>query len=281
MSKTKKRLIIIGVILGVFVALGLFFGLIFNVKSVEVDFATSTNRVESYQKEDVLKASGIKKGSNLLFANYSNNINKLEKEFPFARFEVVRTFPNRVIIYIYERKPVFRVEDDAGFWQIYDEHLKCLEIVSKMKISENNNDKQPIIKGVNLDLCEKEGEFINNPDFENTIDQILDGVYGVERTDISILSSITFKTNTELNQEYIEFKIGLDNEGTKVESTLVVLNSKYNLTEKVAEGVYIYLSEVSNNPIYVGKLDDVVIRVAGNFDKQNRYAGDISTSVNE
>lgn len=258
MSKTKKRLIITFSIIGVFVLLMIVFGALFSLKRINVDFATATNRVEAYEKEDIISASGIKKGKNIIFANYSKAEARLEKEFPYARFQIVRTFPNSVTIYVYERTPVIRVTSENGMWHIYDEDLKCLEIVAPTNISENNNDKVPIYNGDGLVLCSSEGEFMNNPTFSSKLTTIIDGVYGAGQTPINIMSDITLEYNEALGFEVLTFVVRAN--GAKI----VVQGEDYQL-EKIAYGVYVYLSDVSSNEAYYDKLDKVTIVILNNF----------------
>lgn len=269
MSKTKKRLIIAGSIVGALIVLILFFGLIFNVKGVEVDFATATNRVEEYDKSHIIQDSRIEKGSNLLFADYSDEVARLEKLYPYARFQVVRNFPNKVIIYVYERKPVFRILDKSGFWQIYDENLKCLEIVAPVNLTLNGNDKLPILSGVDLDLCSRAGLLIKDKAFRAKLDTILDGVYAIQCTDIGIMSNITFDFNeTYVRQDLILTVSTTDGEDNRIEGAKFVIEdtTKY-LKEKIAQALDIYFQDVSYS--HKGHLEDVTITIKDFYNPNN------------
>ena len=123
MSKTKRNLIIIGCIVGVFILLMILFGTLFSLKTITVDYATSTNMVQAYKEADIISKSGLKKGKNIVFADYDASEAVLEKEFSYAKFNIVKVFPNTAIIYVYERTPVFRVLNGDS-WSIYDEELK-------------------------------------------------------------------------------------------------------------------------------------------------------------
>ena len=258
MSKRKRNLIIIFSIIGVFIVLMIVFGVLFSVRKINVDFATDVNRVEAYSEDDIISESGIKKGSNIVFSNYSKAEAKLEKEFPYARFEIVRTFPNRVTIYVYERTPVIRVLSEDGMWHIYDENLKCLEIVSPILIEENGNNLIPVYHGKNLTLATSEGEFIDNAEFSSKLTTIVDGVYGAGETPITVMSDITLGYDDILGLEILTMKL----QGTG--TTIVIQGSSYQ-KEKIAYAVYVYLSDVSSNPAYAGKLENITIEVFDSF----------------
>ena len=261
-SKSKKRLIIICSILGVFIVLGIIFGALFCVRRISVDFATAINRFENTTefKNGVIEASGVTKGKNIIFTNFNKVENKLEKAFPYGRFQIVRNFPNKIIIYIYEREPVFKIKDSTGDWHIYDEDLKLLQIVSNSNLEDEFNELPvpPSISGVNLNLCSKEGEVMNEPAFKAKYSSILDGVYGAKGSPIHIMSDITFSFDALLEKEIVTFTIA--GSGTKI----VVQGSGY-FTEKIANGVYLYLSTIREDNFYTSILDQVVITVYDDF----------------
>ena len=254
MSKTKKNLIIIGSIVGAFVLLMILFGTLFSLRTISVDYATGINRVEAYTIEEIVKESKIKKGKNIVFADYDKNEKYLEKAFPYARFNIVRVFPSKVIIHVYERTPAFRVMNEDGFWHIYDETLKCLEVVANANIEENDIDKVPVFNGFDLDFNEQEGDKKQNKELAEKIDAILDGVYGVEETPISVMSDISIGFD-EINN-FEELTLEIASSGT----TIVIQGSSF-LREKIAYAVYIYLSETSSDPKYATILDKIQIKI--------------------
>lgn len=259
MSKTKKNLIIIGSIVGAFVLLMILFGTLFSLRTISVDYATGINRVEAYTIEEIVKESKIKKGKNIVFTDFDKNEKYLEKAFPYARFNIVRVFPSKVIIHVYERTPVFRVMSEDGFWHIYDETLKCLEVIANANIEENDIDKVPVLNGFDLDFNEQEGEKKQNKELAEKIDAILDGVYGAEGTPISVMSDITVGFDSTNNFNVTTLKVA--SSGT----TIVIQGSDF-LKEKIAYAVYTYLRYTSSDPNYATILDKVQITILNNFD---------------
>ena len=130
MLKSRKRLIIILVILGVFALLLILGSALFSLRGVTVDFA-SGETLNSYSKDDVIKAGNFPFGRNILFLNYDANIERIEQAFPYAKVNSVRRhFPNKLVVYISERAPAFRIELSSGNWAILDNELKVLKVVS-------------------------------------------------------------------------------------------------------------------------------------------------------
>lgn len=266
MSKLKKNLIIIFSIIGALVVFMIVFGTLFSLREINIAYTTSLDKVAGYEKQEIINQSSIKKGTNLVFASFDSNEAKLEKKFPFAKFNIVRSFPNKVTIYISERTPVFRVKAPNGMWHIYDEELKCLAIVEESNLSFLKLDVTTI-NGVTLNLAEMEGEKMIDTSFSQKLTTIIDGVYGAYKTPISIMSDITFDRIEDLGTLKLVFKIratdGKDNAGT-----LVVLGESY-LKEKIAYITYTYLDKVSQSNEYVNKLDKVTLTILSNFNPTN------------
>ncbi len=258
MSKTKKNLIIIGSIVGALILLMVLFGTLFSLRTIKVDYATSTFRVEEYTKSEIIEKSSIKKGKNIVFANYEKAEAKLEKAFPYASFNIVKTFPNTAIIYVYERAPVFRILSNEGFWYIFDEDLKCLEIVAPININENGNSEVPILSVENLTLDVEVGGFWDNKELKNKMKEIIDGVYGFEATPLSIMSHIALSNDDILGTNVITLKV-------KADGVTIVIQGDNLIKEKIAHAVYIYASDVSQNVKYQDKLDRVTITVYKDF----------------
>lgn len=279
MSTAKKKLIIVLSIIGVFVILLIVFGTLFSVRTINVDKATYleseqiSSKLDDYLTEDIVKVSGVKKGKNIIFLNTTKAENNLESSFPYARFKIVRTFPNKVTIYMYERIPVFRILKE-GNWYVFDESLKCLDIVADANLHLSGVSEVPTLSGVTLELCEK-GGFINDVQFQARLASIIDGVYGASETSIDIMSDILLDKNSISGVDRITFTV-------KNSNTKIVVNGTDYLVEKIAAGVYIYESQISNfvpdnnGNVHEGHLEDVTIEV---LDKYRPKVNDDSIRV--
>ncbi len=271
MSKTKKKLIITFSIIGAFVVLLIVFGAFFSLRNIYVDSATSLNRASAYEESDIIEASGIKKGKNLIFMNFDKATQKLEKKFPYAKFEIIRTFPNKVTIYVSERTPAFRIEV-GGVWHIYDEELKCLEIVTTPMLAENNNIDIPVLtlkSGFDFTAASEVGDKVNNAYLQSTISSIFGGIVYGAKSDMTIMSDITLEYNDVLGCNVATFVVSKT--GTKI----VVQGSSY-LYEKVASGLALYLRNIRQyDPSvgginHTGHLDKVTITVFSSFNPNNQ-----------
>ena len=272
MSKSKKRLIVIFSIIGVLVVLMVVFGALFSLRRVSVDYATyaedqSSSRIIAYQEDEVIEASKIKMGKNLLFADFDKVEARLEKAFPYARFNIVRNFPDKIIIYMYERTPVFKVLDEDGFYNIYDEELKCLEKVSPANYTVENGyvGQVPTLHGVEFNKVSV-GELANNDYLKGKIKTLLDGVYAVDAMPINIMSDITFQNNDVLGFNELVLKINDELGGAKI-----VIQGEEVLKEKIAYAVYIYMHSVSQSTAeHASHLDKVTVTVLKNFTNTNK-----------
>lgn len=85
----------------------------FKVSKIEV---TGNSR---YSDEEVIAASGIKEGSNLVFLNREKAQEHLYNELIYiSGANVSRKLPNKVVIELWESSAVAAVETDGGFWLI-------------------------------------------------------------------------------------------------------------------------------------------------------------------
>lgn len=266
MSKTKRNLIIIFSVIGVFIALMIVFGVLFNVRTINVEVIESGTHVEAYtlEKDEVVKNSGIKMGENIIFKDFNVSKSKLEKQYPYGEFKIVRTFPSTVTIYIYERRPVFKVLNSEGLYEIYDEGLKCVDLQAAANLADFGLDKVPTLSGVELNLCGEVGLFIKNDSLAKKLTSIIDGIYGAGKTDITVMSDIILGYDDVNKFETITLKWRATQEGKDNAGTFIIQGSSF-VKEKIAYAVYVYLSQISQDSFYITKLDQVKLTVLRNF----------------
>lgn len=263
MSTRAKKLTITFSIIGALVLLMIVFGVLFSLRTINVDYITTGSHIENYTRDEVIRQSGIKKGKSIIFTNYKAAQSRLEKALPFGKFKVVRTFPNKVTIYVSEREKVFRVVDQEGNWHIYDESLKCLDVVPEANLTIDQNDEVPILNGAEFEQV-NEGEFVNNQALANKITKIIDGVYGAGETPINIMSDITLGYD-EVNQ-FSTCTLTVRGTGVKI-----VIQGEENFSVKLAFAVFIYndVSQDSNGQ-HAGHLNEVTITALNNFDVKHK-----------
>jgi len=102
-------------------ALGLGMSVFFRVSNIEV------NGASHYSESDVIAASGIKNGDNLMFLNRQDIQEKIYSKLIYiGTVRVSRKLPNTVVIDVDESGTVACVDTDSGKWLI-DKNCRLLE----------------------------------------------------------------------------------------------------------------------------------------------------------
>ncbi len=109
----------VGIIFGsvslavIFVALAFGMSVFFKVSNIEV---TGGDR---YSQEEIIEASGIKKGDNLILINRQAVQDKIYSELiHICEAEVKRKLPNTISINLTESESIAAVKCDSGYWLI-------------------------------------------------------------------------------------------------------------------------------------------------------------------
>ena len=130
-------------------ALVLAISVFFKVSSIEV---TGNER---YTDEEVVAASGIKTGDNLVFLNRERAQKKLYDELIYiSGAKVSRKLPNKVVIELMESGSVAVVETDSGLWMV-DKNCRLLGKCSTIEAKKYVN-----VMGL-CGLSPKEGDELN------------------------------------------------------------------------------------------------------------------------
>ncbi|MBO4569870.1 MAG: FtsQ-type POTRA domain-containing protein [Clostridia bacterium] len=136
MLKSKKSLIIVVSILGVLALLLIAGSALFSLRSVTIDYLAYGDEISKYNKEEIVRVASFPIGKNILFLKYDQNIEKIEENFPYAKVTgVKRNFPDKLIVYIEQRVPAFRINYEGSNWAIIDTELKVLRTVSESELT--------------------------------------------------------------------------------------------------------------------------------------------------
>jgi|GEM_PF-2385923 len=197
MLKSKKRLVIVLVIVGVFAALLILGSALFSLRQVTIEYRTTgATNITQYSKDKIIKAGEFKYGSNILFLDYSKNISRIEAAFPYVK--VVGTeakFPNSVIVYITERDPAFRFSLSAGGWAVADAEFKVLRVVSNESELTSAELTLPIWTNFSKTSATA-GSFMSSSNEQTLITAISRALSDDDvNLDVSILSTITLNEN--------------------------------------------------------------------------------------
>lgn len=120
----KKLIIALSVLLGLIAtALTLCFT-VFTVKTVDLDFRTSTTL--EWSTEEILQSAKIQKGKCVLFLSKKGYVASLEKNNPYLEVINIETvFPSKLIIHCAERRELFAIQNESEI-VFCDKDLKVL-----------------------------------------------------------------------------------------------------------------------------------------------------------
>ena len=226
----KRRIIVVCSIIGVLIVLVGVFAAMFNLQHINVEIVKNPDIVNSYGAnicEDIVKSGDFAYGSNTLFSSYEESQKKIEKAYPFVKVEkMVRKFPDKMTIFVSGRKPEVIVEDPEALntWYILDIDKKVLAVINNFSDLQNGMYKDlPVVKGSDIKNVES-GDFLNTKSAEIIVD-ILDGIYGKDKTKSSVMSDITLDLERE---KYTIILRDGDTTGAKIE-----INGVKEIKEKV------------------------------------------------
>lgn len=138
-QKKRRRIIRVGLFafFTVAVIVAAVFGLtqVFcKVDTITVEYTNKAEKAERfYANKNIILASGIEKGNNLLFVSASDVGEKLEKNMPYITTAVVKKdFPSTVVIQVTECSKVYAYKTKAGYC-LADENGKFIEMADGKK----------------------------------------------------------------------------------------------------------------------------------------------------
>ena len=129
LSKYKKWIIALGVVLGVVLLAVILNFTLFSIASVEIDFKNYTQIFTEESKENIIANSGIAKGTSVFSLSKKTATAKLERDNPYLKVINIETvFPNRIIIHCAEREETYAVKASEKKYFICDADFKVLNI---------------------------------------------------------------------------------------------------------------------------------------------------------
>lgn len=272
MLKSRKRLAIILTVISVFVVLLVLGSALFSLQGVSIEFAlvkTENSVLATYDKDAMVKAGNFSYGKNILFLNFDKNMEKIEKAFPYAKVvKVTRNFPNKAIVYVTEREPMFKVTQPDGSAYILDAELKVLKHATGIMSAVDSNlpEWTDFPFGLTSTAASIEvGTFISNDHLKNVIVDIYSGIIDNDvNLSMGVMSSITI-TTSGTGEEKVTLKL---DDGETIE-----INGTNYLAEKVLGAFKIWQTEVSQLPEKYPDRSQVVITVTSNFRLENAEIG--------
>lgn len=185
------------------------------VLSLTVFFPIGKITVDSkdciYTSEEIIKASGIKKGENLWMSGLDAEEN-IPIKLPFiANAEVKRKFPSSIVIKTTPAKAVYNI-------MVENEHYVCDSEYKVLKITQESDASLMLISGIDINKT-KVGNNISFTDAKKQ--ELLEKLFG-------LLTDKNIKVNSVDVTELMEMKIRVENRFN------VELGSSANIDLKVA-----------------------------------------------
>ena len=195
----------------VYLLLLLFVCVISLILSLTVFFNASEIKVSGnsrYTVSQVIKASGIEEGDNLLRMSKSKIKDKVLKALPYVSdVEITRELPSTVKIKVIETEPACCYMTGENRWALLSETLRVMETVSEPP------EGTPVLSGITLDVPD-EGETAK-ADSEISEKILLDLLTILKENDIINIDSIVFISpiNVSIKLEgRVTAKLGGDSE---------------------------------------------------------------------
>lgn len=244
----RKAIVAVGflLVLTIFVSPILILTL-FRVKSFTVEGTSA------YSNEEIISASGITLGKNLLFADLDEAAENIEKTLPYTdEVQITKKLPDEIIIRYETTEKAYAIGMSNGLYALTDSNLKVLEITGNRPA-----DVALIVGAVPYEAetgeiaafdvigeDEKKDEFVDEP--LALLEQITGALAENEMKDISLIS-ISEKSDIYLiYQGRIVLKLGNDSD----------ISSKISLGNRVIN------SENAIDPFQFGTVDLTVVTEA-------------------
>ena len=181
------------------------------ILSLTVFFNASQIKVSGnvrYTVSQVIKASGVETGDNLLRMSKSGIKEKILKALPYvSEVQVIRELPSTVTIKVVEAEPSCRYLVGENRWALLSEDLRVMEITSV------EPETTPVLSGITLDVPE-EGETAK-ADSEISEKILLDLLTILKENDIININSIAFTSPISVNMRLegrVTAKLGGDSD---------------------------------------------------------------------
>lgn len=214
----KKHIIIWSIVAGIILSLCIVCTMVFTLSKIDFQLTAllsipersrlfTSSQTRQQVENSMLESAQFEKGGNILFMNFKDQINNIEKNNPFVKVDkIVRKFPNKVVVYYSEREasaliPIASV-DNAYF--VVDTDLKILDRVTKDgdKYLNNNQDQYvlPVLNyfdySVNMQSYDK-GDFIEDNSLREHLNTFVSGAFSANNNPTALYEDI-LKLATEI-----------------------------------------------------------------------------------
>lgn len=282
----KKKIIAWSIAVGIVLTLCVVCAMVFTLSNVDFQLTALLSKPErsrlfsqgyttSLVEDSMQESAKFDYGKNILFMNFDEQIENIEKANPFVKVEkIVRKFPNKAIVYYSEREAVALVpiQNVTNGYFVVDTELKILDYVaynidSKKYASTGGNEYDlPVVDcfGFAADMNQRVGEVVQNEQLKNYVSSFVGGAFSAygEKTALyedvmKFAVSIKFydEPNDSRCQYVLKTELGADVTVTiyqtndrlfqKVSNSWNLFIKKYRSSETEIN-LFVYISEGSN-----------------------------------
>lgn len=194
----------------------------FKIDSITVEGKTR------YSSDEIIDASGIAIGTNLLLCNTEPSKEIITKEFPYIESVSIKKNPfNSVTIYVEEAKPTTAIETNGKFY-ILSAKGKIIEIL------DSNKYNVPLIKGAELKKTELSATIeYKLANMNNIINDVTQALNENEVTKVSTIN-VTNPSNVKLSYDKrLTIILGIpENLSYKVKTAKLIIDEKLEKDSK-------------------------------------------------
>lgn len=229
----KKRVIALSIVLGIIVVAIIFCCTVFRLNRIDIEFISQTEASFDVTKQQILDAGNFKMGSNLLFTKYDENIANIEKQCANLKVvKIVKKFPNKMSVYVREREGQLRIKDNEGYYYIFDEEMKVINITATY--DDYKDYCECDFEGFELPNDLQLGDFLTSGEVKDKMLGLVNSIYSAGRTPMSIMSNILFEYDAAVRDYVYTFNFKT---GAKVRIT-----GEQNVSERAFNGMVSYNS---------------------------------------
>lgn len=194
----------------------------FKIDSITVEGKTR------YSTDEIIDASGIAIGTNLLLCNTEPSKEIIAKEFPYIESVSIKKNPfNSITIYVEEAKPTTAIETNGKFY-ILSAKGKIIEIL------DSNKYNVPLIKGAELKKTELSATIeYKLENMNNIINSVMEALTENKVTEVSTIN-VTNPSNIKLSYDKrLTIILGMpENISYKVKTAKVIIDEKLEKDSK-------------------------------------------------
>ena len=247
--QSKKRIIIISIIVFSLALIILLSSTVFTLKTVSIEARTTSLYLAEEDYDEIIESAKFDYGKNIFFLKTDGYKANIEKANPYVKvINIERKFPNYIVVNISERVPAVRIQSSKGYY-VLDKELKVLNNVDNLTTKYNDITKEeltPIFSfgsGITDDYSKnlEVGDFLSGERLSYFVNAVYNGLVSTDEqtgSPINCLSnietvSVSYEQENSIEKLYLTFKDS--------SVTATIYNGK-DLTDRIYTILQLYLT---------------------------------------